>query len=257
MEEPQIYDFYNEMPSMVNVIDGMNKELSDVQDELSKMKDKYEPIVVINNEIRDKFHDTLKDKITEIITPRLYRNTANNLYGHVNGCINWISCTTSHRKAGKLYKILKDYFMDISKNEGYSDRISSDICTNMMAFSKSNYLNEDNNISLNCIINITVNILNEIIYMIEITWKEKCNQCGNIVRDLYDENGCEECYWKCHCNRCGNKYPDLYDGDECKAKCSECKAICGDCDLLFRYAPELYDGDKCRACYERGNHGVI
>ena len=62
MEEPQIYDFYNEMPSMVNVIDGMNKELSDVQDELSKMKDKYEPIVVINNGIRDKFYDTLKDK---------------------------------------------------------------------------------------------------------------------------------------------------------------------------------------------------
>ena len=69
MEEPQIYDFYNEMPSMVNVIDGMNKELSDVQDELSNMKDKYEPIVVLDNKkFYNDFLPDLDSLLSKIIT---------------------------------------------------------------------------------------------------------------------------------------------------------------------------------------------
>jgi hypothetical protein len=47
--EPNIIDFYNEMPQCVNVIEGMNKELSDLQDEYSILMKKY-------NELKNKYN---------------------------------------------------------------------------------------------------------------------------------------------------------------------------------------------------------
>ena len=46
--DPQIIDYYNEMPYEVNVIEKMNEELSEVQKENDNMKqelDKYHKIM--------------------------------------------------------------------------------------------------------------------------------------------------------------------------------------------------------------------
>ena len=52
--EPQIIDFYNEFPHSVNVIEKMNEELSEIQDENNKLKEKLheykDPIVVYEDE---------------------------------------------------------------------------------------------------------------------------------------------------------------------------------------------------------------
>ena len=42
--EPQIVDYYNEMPACINVIDKLNKEFSDLQDEYNKLKNELERI---------------------------------------------------------------------------------------------------------------------------------------------------------------------------------------------------------------------
>ena len=36
--EPQIIDYYNELPSGINVIDNMNEELSELQKEIEELK---------------------------------------------------------------------------------------------------------------------------------------------------------------------------------------------------------------------------
>ena len=40
--EPQIADFYNEMPSGVNVIDKLNEEFNKLQNEYNKLKNELE-----------------------------------------------------------------------------------------------------------------------------------------------------------------------------------------------------------------------
>ena len=42
MDEPQIIDYYNEMPFSVNVIDGMNKELYLLQSQNIDLKKRIE-----------------------------------------------------------------------------------------------------------------------------------------------------------------------------------------------------------------------
>ena len=41
--EPQMVDYYNEMPSGINVIDKMNEELDDLQKKYDELKQRYEP----------------------------------------------------------------------------------------------------------------------------------------------------------------------------------------------------------------------
>ena len=41
--EPQLIDYYNEMPSGINVIDKMNEELDDLQKKYDELKSRYEP----------------------------------------------------------------------------------------------------------------------------------------------------------------------------------------------------------------------
>ena len=41
--EPQIIDYYNEMPSGINVIDKMNEELDELQKKYDALKQRYEP----------------------------------------------------------------------------------------------------------------------------------------------------------------------------------------------------------------------
>jgi len=39
--EPQIIDYYHEMPHGIHVIDKMNEELTDLQDKYQKLSEKY------------------------------------------------------------------------------------------------------------------------------------------------------------------------------------------------------------------------
>ena len=41
--EPQLIDYYNEMPSGINVINKMNEELDDLQKKYDELKSRYEP----------------------------------------------------------------------------------------------------------------------------------------------------------------------------------------------------------------------
>ena len=41
--EPQMVDYYNEIPSGINVIDKMNEELDDLQKKYDELKQRYEP----------------------------------------------------------------------------------------------------------------------------------------------------------------------------------------------------------------------
>jgi hypothetical protein len=62
--EPQIIDFYNEMPSCVNVIEKMNEEFSNIQKENEELKKKLK--------IKLKINETLKElKDIRVISPEL------------------------------------------------------------------------------------------------------------------------------------------------------------------------------------------
>ena len=75
--EPQIIDYYNENPHMMNIIDNMNEEYDDLYNEnyilkkqIETLKNKYEPILsldkLINNSIRYKTHYDVARVIYEI-----------------------------------------------------------------------------------------------------------------------------------------------------------------------------------------------
>lgn len=84
-----IIDYYNEYPHMVNVIDKMNEELSDLQKEINNLKDDLymypeygRPKVVYNNEeglnnTKKKVYDVLKQDIIRkegIVCERTIKN---------------------------------------------------------------------------------------------------------------------------------------------------------------------------------------
>lgn len=78
--EPQMIDHYNEFPHSVNVIDKMNEELSEVQKELERLKEKckmmnpYIPDFNIILICKEQLNDYLElfDKIRENIRDYLY-----------------------------------------------------------------------------------------------------------------------------------------------------------------------------------------
>ncbi len=66
--EPQLIDYYNEMPHSVNVIDGMNKELSELQEKYDELKNIHNDYIKIHTEetfpypkIRIQSFDELKE----------------------------------------------------------------------------------------------------------------------------------------------------------------------------------------------------
>ena len=56
--EPQLIDYYNEMPQMVHIIDAMNQELTDVQKKYEALEEKY-------NELKKKYEPD--EKFTRLI----------------------------------------------------------------------------------------------------------------------------------------------------------------------------------------------
>ena len=74
--EPQVIDYYNEMPSGVNVIEKMNEELAQVQKENDKLKDKLKqyqkPTKIFEsnedwNNTKNKLYDMIRKEINECI----------------------------------------------------------------------------------------------------------------------------------------------------------------------------------------------
>ena len=57
-------DYYNEMPSGINVIDKMNAELDDLQKKYNGLKQRYEPDYNLEWHIRNayKTHQHIKEK---------------------------------------------------------------------------------------------------------------------------------------------------------------------------------------------------
>ena len=55
--EPQMVDYYNEMPFMVNIIDQMNKELNELQKKYNALKQRYEPDYNLEQAIRGAWTD--------------------------------------------------------------------------------------------------------------------------------------------------------------------------------------------------------
>ena len=47
--EPQIIDYYNELPHSVNVIDKMNQELEDLQKKYEKLEKAYNELKDLQN----------------------------------------------------------------------------------------------------------------------------------------------------------------------------------------------------------------
>ena len=75
--EPQLIDYYNEMPSGINVIDKMNEELADLQkkyDYLEKKINKFKcPLIIVNTKEEYKKHNNIiSNDFKEIIKKHLY-----------------------------------------------------------------------------------------------------------------------------------------------------------------------------------------
>jgi len=73
--EPQIIDYYHEMPHGIHVIDKMNEELSDLQKKYDELEEKYDalesrnkmPQIIFNSiEERNEKHIPMLNKIKEI-----------------------------------------------------------------------------------------------------------------------------------------------------------------------------------------------
>ena len=78
--EPQIIDYYNEFPHSVNVIEKMNEELSEIQEQYNKLRDKLQeykdPIVIYEDEkefisVKENACSDFHDELHKIgLTPR-------------------------------------------------------------------------------------------------------------------------------------------------------------------------------------------
>ena len=113
--EPQLIDYYNEMPSGINVIDKMNEELDDLQKKYDALEKENPKLQILFNNIEE-FNQKHKEMYKEIqktcdfyfddneykymkdygITPRqgahlfftiereLYKITENKYFSHIN-----------------------------------------------------------------------------------------------------------------------------------------------------------------------------
>jgi hypothetical protein len=157
--EPQIIDYYNEMPYSVNVIDKMNTEFSELQDkynELYKKINKFKiPYIIVTNiddyhlnnnnitKFRSKIKEILNDKengLVKILDSNPYYPPLRTLYDKFNYYRNGISCGKLIKCSGypPNYVFILDIINELdnlTKNKNkewceYHINISSESCLN-------------------------------------------------------------------------------------------------------------------------------
>ena len=65
--EPQMIDYYNEMPQMVHIIDALNKEYADLQSKYDKLQSNHKKLQTKHNKSIKKFEE-FKNKMAEVQT---------------------------------------------------------------------------------------------------------------------------------------------------------------------------------------------
>ena len=136
--EPNIIDYYNEMPHIINVIDKMNKELEEQQKKYEKLEQSYNQLKDLYNlnisihflsiEDRNEKHKQMMDKIKE---------TCNDF---INGCPNdflydWgFDCIHHFKSYGNIMDCIESELKKISKNDKWSYQCSSEVISGLSFF---------------------------------------------------------------------------------------------------------------------------
>ena len=58
--EPQVTDYYNEMPQMIHIIDAMNQELAEVQKKYEELQQKYSELDEKHTELDEKHKHNIR-----------------------------------------------------------------------------------------------------------------------------------------------------------------------------------------------------
>ena len=136
--EPQIIDYYNELPHSVNVIDKMNQELEDLQKKYEKLEKAYNELKDLQNlniriqfpsiEDRNKKHKQMMDKIKE---------TCNSF---IDGCPNDLlydygfDCICRLKRHGDIMGCIESELKRISNNDKWSYLCSCEIVSGLSFF---------------------------------------------------------------------------------------------------------------------------
>ena len=65
--EPQMIDYYNEMPQMVHIIDALNKEYADLQSKYDELQSNHKKLQTKHYKSIKKFEE-FKNKMAEVQT---------------------------------------------------------------------------------------------------------------------------------------------------------------------------------------------
>ena len=130
--EPQIIDYYNEIPHGINVIDKMNEELEELHKKYDALKEKYDelesrdkmpPIIFNSLEDRNEKHIPMLANIHEICNQWVdehYEDTSGFFYDWGFGAIN-------HIRRPDVIWCINTELNKIIKNEYWSEKLSHEV----------------------------------------------------------------------------------------------------------------------------------
>ena len=192
--EPQIIDFYNEMPSGVNVIDKLNEEFNNLQNEYNKLKNELE---------KDKPPKVLYSSYEEWdkTNADAFKLIKKDIHKWVNGEYGGIPFRFKTHHTG-LTSILYMSFKLITKEDRYSNKIAYECINRIESFINGLKIS---NLFDNFYLNNTYDEITDILYDLiihESLFSEilylKCPKCEKIDEWLLepDTNLCVECSHK-------------------------------------------------------------
>ena len=193
--EPQIIDYYNKMPSGINVIDKMNEELDDLQKKYDELEKKYDRLKNPNLKI-------LFNSIEE------FNQKQEEMYGAIQ---NTCDFDDSQYRSMKHYGITPGQWVDLTStiqselNKITNDKHFSYInAYEIMAPINSIFRGRESPHWAKIYDSLTKDELKDIFfdniknYIEENTRYKyaifKCHQCGKIDDYVNDENKCNACY---------------------------------------------------------------
>ena len=189
--EPQIIDYYNEMPSGVNVIEKMNEELAQVQkenDELKKKLDIYKQREESNKKPIVIYKDLEElDRVKEEAYSEFYSYISNINFNELNPSFMTRPLPSSDSIENILNKLLKN-----KKINNWTWSTSNDILFYLETTIKS--ISEYGFLSSDLIYDIIKNYIDEIFNPEECNGivKFRCEKC-NELDDYLVDGECYEC----------------------------------------------------------------
>tara|TARA_Y100000389_G_scaffold200122_1_gene239903 strand:- start:85 stop:690 length:606 start_codon:yes stop_codon:yes gene_type:complete len=190
--EPQLIDYYNEMPSGVNVIDKMNEELTVLQKKHDELEKKNPKLQILFNSIEE-FNQKHEEMYSEI------QNTCDCYFDDFEYTYMRISGITPRQSAHLTFAIERE-LNKITHDENFSHinayKIMKPITKIFRGGETPHWAKIYDSLTKDELKDIFFNNIKN--YIEEDTRDKyaifKCHQCGKIDDYVTDENKCVDCY---------------------------------------------------------------